>query len=1675
LDQQAPEQVLEVTARALTYYLDVSADCTRRIVAVPGTVAAICDRLSLAPEASRTSRDLAEQCVKVLELIGTCEAGAIFDVGGLRSMLQLVRTHGQHLHKDTLQSAMTVVGRLCSKMEPLDPQLQSSVESLSQLLVHPDQSVSDGALRCFASLADRFMRRSIDPAPLAKHELLSLLLKRLFAIPVSTGHSEGSTTTASATPVVLGTSPSANTVIAAGANVLDARSAHTIATVLSLLGTLCRASPVITAQLLEQPLADAIQCALQGDERCVLDTMRLIDLLLLLLFEGRQALPKCTASSTSSKSGAAVKTSSSSSSRRDVSGDRAHRQLIDSIRCKDTDAVIQAVNAGNVEVNLTDEVGQTLMNWASAFGTQEMVEFLCEKGADVNRGQRSSSLHYAACFGRSAIVKVLLRNGANPDLRDEEGKTPLDKARERNEPGHREVAAILQAPAEYMRNSSTVTGCETNSDDPTIQGNPVQALVYLRCLLPMLCHTYQNSMMRSLRVASLTLIRKMATYANANQLRTIATEGDSCVQMVEVIAMFLDDDESDDNILPVLQCVQRLVNKTPDVFVDLFLRLGVFNKLQLLAGSSIDNPAHNTNSALIDEALIISKSNVDELQEGGESKADAIEVSVEDSREICISRPYYWRDWNLVRGRDCLYLWNDFVAIELSNGSNGWFRFMIEGRLATMYSSGSPEAGSESAECQSEFIEKMQRCKSTVKSGTKAQPILSTSNSASHQIGKWTLSSRQEGQLVISNGDGASQCTTLNEKINGFLFESNRGTRHTFRAETSLTSELSSGWAPTVGSSQVRPVRSKAEIQKHKVQQLARELVEGRLRHALHDANAPVRQLNDIVQQIRKCCDQLNLNCAQLSFTSPSSHSEGSSNESASETDSNDTPIAKINKSPLRRLRLAMKKLVHILSEERALSAYELQSSGLIQALAQLLERPKEAQRNCITPINSPIQKRRTVFVQAFVESSAAAAFLVRKLINVLESNEKLPVLSYENTGSTSQELQMLTRRLRLRLVKEASESAPLLDRTNNCLRAEPLATVGQLQRHLWQTVAQQWYDNPRGLLHFVNLLKQYSRSKPLQLTHKTDFDQNGLLYWIGSNGLNSSEWVNPAHANVMLVTCSEGKTLPYGRLQDILSRDVNPLNCHTNDDRNGWFCIDLGVWILPTSYTLRHARGYKKSALRNWQLLLSKDGVTWKCARKHVDDRSLQEWGSTATWKLDAVPNAGDGWRYVCIQQSGRNASGQYYNLSLSGFEIYGQVTGVCDQLHAQVRDPETSIRRLRKQVKQQLKQLKAGVRVMRGPDWKWKQQDSNGVGTVLSSPRNGWIDVRWDNGRWNLYRMGADNKYDLRIVTGSEAASSATVDVKHSLEQLEGHLNNRQESLNISETDSQLSTGDSCSSLKSDELVTLQRKYSLGSKKHVESSSRKSSSTSSLQDASASANGSSCVRNGSPSNAACVTVACTEQASSVESFLLKPGDSLLARGRPESSNTLAESAQYYSLLNMVGLSPTQEETEEGLAESEDVDSISTRSRSNRSGERQLSSEVSFSECCAASSCDSTASSGKTLGDDFDCLHLGPSVSGDSGTQTPITSAASGPISVSVPNLAINERTSMSESALGLLENFASAATRRRLGQLNNLQNSLNSLTQNAEGHSQSSAGDVENSMCRIMRFALTPNFPGN
>ncbi|XP_027970703.1 E3 ubiquitin-protein ligase HECTD1 isoform X5 [Eumetopias jubatus] len=1246
LDESAPDNVLEVTARAITYYLDVSAECTRRIVGVDGAIKALCNRLVVVELNNRTSRDLAEQCVKVLELICTRESGAVFEAGGLNCVLTFIRDSGHLVHKDTLHSAMAVVSRLCGKMEPQDSSLEICVESLSSLLKHEDHQVSDGALRCFASLADRFTRRGVDPAPLAKHGLTEELLSRMAAA--------GGTVSGPSSACKPGRSTTG-----APSTAADSKLSNQVSTIVSLLSTLCRGSPVVTHDLLRSELPDSIESALQGDERCVLDTMRLVDLLLVLLFEGRKALPKSSAGSTGRIPGLR---------RLDSSGERSHRQLIDCIRSKDTDALIDAIDTGAFEVNFMDDVGQTLLNWASAFGTQEMVEFLCERGADVNRGQRSSSLHYAACFGRPQVAKTLLRHGANPDLRDEDGKTPLDKARER---GHSEVVAILQSPGDWMcpvNKGDDKKKKDTNKDEEECnepKGDPEMAPIYLKRLLPVFAQTFQQTMLPSIRKASLALIRKMIHFCSEALLKEVC---DSDVGhnlptvLVEITATVLDQEDDDDGHLLALQIIRDLVDKGGDIFLDQLARLGVISKVSTLAGPSSD----------------------DENEE--ESKPEKEDEPQEDAKELQQGKPYHWRDWSIIRGRDCLYIWSDAAALELSNGSNGWFRFILDGKLATMYSSGSPEGGSDSSESRSEFLEKLQRARGQVKPSTSSQPILSAPGPTKLTVGNWSLTCLKEGEIAIHNSDG-QQATILKEDLPGFVFESNRGTKHSFTAETSLGSEFVTGWTGKRG----RKLKSKLEKTKQKVRTMARDLYDDHFKAVESMPRGVVVTLRNIATQLESSWElHTNRQCIE------------------SENTWRDL------------MKTALENLIVLLKDENTISPYEMCSSGLVQALLTVLNNSMDldTKQDC-----SQLVERINVFKTAFSENeddeSRPAVALIRKLIAVLESIERLPLHLYDTPGSTYN-LQILTRRLRFRLERAPGETA-LIDRTGRMLKMEPLATVESLEQYLLKMVAKQWYDFDRSSFVFVRKLRE---GQNFIFRHQHDFDENGIIYWIGTNAKTAYEWVNPAAYGLVVVTSSEGRNLPYGRLEDILSRDNSALNCHSNDDKNAWFAIDLGLWVVPSAYTLRHARGYGRSALRNWVFQVSKDGQNWTSLYTHVDDCSLNEPGSTATWPLDPPKDEKQGWRHVRIKQMGKNASGQTHYLSLSGFELYGTVNGVCeDQLGKAAKEAEANLRRQRRLVRSQvLKYMVPGARVIRGLDWKWRDQDGSpqGEGTVTGELHN-------------------------------------------------------------------------------------------------------------------------------------------------------------------------------------------------------------------------------------------------------------------------------------------------------------------------------------------------------------------
>lgn len=436
-------------------------------------------------------------------------------------------------------------------------------------------------------------------------------------------------------------------------------------------------------------------------------------------------------------------------------------------------------------------------------------------------------------------------------------------------------------------------------------------------------------------------------------------------------------------------------------------------------------------------------------------------------------------------------------------------------------------------ENRGEFLEKLQRARSGVRTGSTAQSILSAVGAPRLVVGNWMLSFQKEGNLHINNTE-SQQVTILQDDLPGFIFESNRATKHTFRAESNLGTDFASGWL----TKRKKKARSRTEAQKVQVKHKARDLYNRYFKVAQSVPRGSVAKLTQIVDVIEQSVSE------QCSFHAKKAQSMNW-------------------QSNLRKAFNDLAELLH--DEDGVVSAYEIHSSGLVQALLTVLSKTAWEHNIPRNKINKFHKQRVAIFKQCFLNNERNNTFslLVQKLVAVLESTEKLPIFIYDNHGS-SYGLQILTKRLRFRLERSPCETQ-LFDRTGRSLKMEPLATIGQLAKYLLRTVAKQWFDMDRATFIFLKKLKEAE----MTFKHQQDFDENGLVYFIGSNG-RTTEWVNPGQYGLMNVTSSEGKQLPYGKLEDILSRDCISVNCHTKDNKKAWFAIDLGAFIVPTAYTLR-------------------------------------------------------------------------------------------------------------------------------------------------------------------------------------------------------------------------------------------------------------------------------------------------------------------------------------------------------------------------------------------------------------------------------------------------------------------------------------------------------------------------
>ncbi|MEM7349539.1 MAG: ankyrin repeat domain-containing protein [Acidobacteriota bacterium] len=79
------------------------------------------------------------------------------------------------------------------------------------------------------------------------------------------------------------------------------------------------------------------------------------------------------------------------------------------------------------EVDLPDGDARTPLIWASFYDCGSLLQWIIDRGGDVNHQDRNGqgALHFAAQKKLGDIAEILLRAGAETELRDVYGNTPL--------------------------------------------------------------------------------------------------------------------------------------------------------------------------------------------------------------------------------------------------------------------------------------------------------------------------------------------------------------------------------------------------------------------------------------------------------------------------------------------------------------------------------------------------------------------------------------------------------------------------------------------------------------------------------------------------------------------------------------------------------------------------------------------------------------------------------------------------------------------------------------------------------------------------------------------------------------------------------------------------------------------------------------------------------------------------------------------------------------------------------------------------------------------------------------------------------------------------------------------------------------------------------------------------
>ena len=107
----------------------------------------------------------------------------------------------------------------------------------------------------------------------------------------------------------------------------------------------------------------------------------------------------------------------------------ANPPLIRAVKARNIVECRRLIETGGANVNENDRgwYERTALHWASYNGHLDVVRLLLTEGADITIADNNgwTALHYASMFGHLDIVRLLLTEGADINIADKYGWTAL--------------------------------------------------------------------------------------------------------------------------------------------------------------------------------------------------------------------------------------------------------------------------------------------------------------------------------------------------------------------------------------------------------------------------------------------------------------------------------------------------------------------------------------------------------------------------------------------------------------------------------------------------------------------------------------------------------------------------------------------------------------------------------------------------------------------------------------------------------------------------------------------------------------------------------------------------------------------------------------------------------------------------------------------------------------------------------------------------------------------------------------------------------------------------------------------------------------------------------------------------------------------------------------------------